>query len=542
MRKLLIVLGGVLAIAGAGWGVGTQLRSPADEAAARTPPRPSLITVPVERRKLVSTVVVAGTVAYGSPLPITLAGVVGGDEDLQRVTRAPRPGRVTEGAVLMEVNGRPVFAFTGRVPMHRTLTPGARGDDVRQLQKALRAPASGVFDRATIAAVTRFYARKGYEAQRPTIAARQQRDTLRRTVQTARETLLTEQKALDQGRDVLPLKIKLNNARQDLRAAKRALDGAAAESSDAARETAEAAVRAAQEKVLAAEQELAAARATPTTPPAATPTPAPSPPDTQLLELRLANARAELEAARSALSRVGEEARRAWEKRMDELRKTVRDARGAVVAAEQELRQARQLSPVKLRLADARRDLASASSILAEFERTYGTTVPSGEVVFLPKLPAHLRKATAKAGRPVDEVVATVTSSTFMITGAADPKEAELVKKGMEVAIETQSGKSVSGVVRVPGESVRITPSGSKGLKSGDTVTARITVGATDREVLIVPVAAVITAADGRARVLVETATDRTREVEVRTGLTADGAVEVTGDLRPGDRVVVNRG
>ncbi len=71
-------------------------------------------------------------------------------------------------------------------------------------------------------------------------------------------------------------------------------------------------------------------------------------------------------------------------------------------------------------------------------------------------------------------------------------------------------------------------------------MTARVTVGATKEPVLVVPVAAVVTAADGRARVQVEYATDRTREVEVRTGLTADGNVEVTGALKEGDRVVVS--
>ncbi|MFF0249626.1 hypothetical protein ACWEU6_17780 [Streptosporangium sandarakinum] len=50
--KLLLVLAVVLVVAGTGWGVGTLLRSPADEAAARKPPEPSLVTVAVERREL----------------------------------------------------------------------------------------------------------------------------------------------------------------------------------------------------------------------------------------------------------------------------------------------------------------------------------------------------------------------------------------------------------------------------------------------------------------------------------------------------------
>ncbi|GAA3111712.1 hypothetical protein GCM10017600_66490 [Streptosporangium carneum] len=569
-----MVVAGALVVAGVGWGVGGRLRSPADEAALRRPPEPSLVTAPVERRKLVSTVVVSGTLEYGSPLPITLAGVVGGDDGAQRATRAPRPGRVTEGGVLMEVNGRPVFTFTGRVPMHRTLSPGAKGEDVKQLQKALRVSRTGVFDRATIAAVTAFYAKHGYEAQQPALTARQELDSLRRAVQTAQETLLTEQKALDQGRDVLPLRLKLRNAEQDLKVAERELRAAESQEGtleDEARlEAAEAAVRAAEEKLLEAEQALAEARRARNSPkptPKPTPTPSatsePQPPpqpepepepqptvDTELLELRVVNARAELDSARRAMDRAREEAGRARGKRLTELRKAVRDAREAVTVAEQALRQARQLSPVKLRVANARRDLAAARTLLAEYSRTFGTTVPPGEVVFLPRLPARLRKAGVKAGEVVDKAVATVTSSTFVLSGSVDAAEAKLLKRGMAAVIETESGETISATLTALGggakngaissESVLITPVSMKGLKglSGATVTARVTVGSTDEEVLVVPVAAVITAADGRPRVQVEVSTDRTREVEVRTGLTADGSVQVSGDLKEGDRVV----
>ncbi|MFI6181321.1 peptidoglycan-binding protein [Nonomuraea sp. NPDC051191] len=563
--KLLLVLSGVLVVAGTGWGVGTLLRSPADEAAARRPPVPSLVTVEVERRELVATVVVSGTLEYGSPRPVTLAGVVGGSETVQRATRAPRRGTLVEGTVLMEVNGRPVFVFAGRVPMHRGLVPGAEGDDVRQLQKALRrlghrVPVTGVFDAATVAAVSRLYAGRGYEAQQPTLELRQRRDELTRAVRTAREVLVTETKALDQGRDVLPLKLRVTGARRDLREAEQALKSARAQehtAEDEARvEAAESAVRAAEEKLLAAQQELAQARETPTAAPTATPTTTaigtpPAPADTRLLELRVANARADLAAARSALDRVQEEAGAARAKRLTDLEKAVRSAREALATAEQALRQARQLSPAELKVANARSDLAAAQALLAEFSRTYGTTVPPGEVVFLPRLPARLHKPSVKAGEPVDQAVATVTDSAFVVSGSVDAAEAERVKAGLEASIETESGATVPGTVTtVAGRDtkgavpVTVTPDSMKGLRklAGGPVTVRVTIGATGRKVLVVPVAAVVTAADGRARVQVETAPGRTKEVEVRTGLSADGAVEVTGDLGPGERVVVNSG
>ncbi|MGV9777576.1 peptidoglycan-binding protein [Streptosporangium sp. NPDC003464] len=557
--KLLLVLAVILMVAGAGWGVSTLLRSPADEAAARKPPRPSLVTVEVERRKLVSTVVVSGALEYGSPYPVSLAGVVGGDDAAQRATRAPRPGTITEGTVVMEVNGRPVFVFTGKVPMHRGLLPGAKGADVRQLQRALRglghhAPMTGVFDRATIAAVSRFYAKRDYEAQQPTLELRQKRDDLRRAVRAAQEVLATERRALDQGLDVLPLKVKLANARRDLKEAGQALESARAQEHTTEDETrveaAESAVRAAEERLLAAEQELAQARAVPTPAPTPSPgAPAGPPADTRLLELRVANAGADVAAARSALERVLEEAGIARDRRLTELGKNLRLAREAVVTAEQTLRQARQLSPTKLRVANAQRDLAAAQALLAEFSRTYGTTIPPGEIVFLPRLPARLHKATVKAGELVDRPIATVTSSTFVVSGSVDAAEAGRLKTGLEATIETEDGRTVPGTVTSLGGRdakgavpVMITPASMKGLRklAGAPVTVRVTIGATGKEVLVVPAAAVVTAADGRARVQVETAPDRTKEVEVRTGLAADGAVEVTGDLRPGDLVVVN--
>ncbi|MEV3980407.1 peptidoglycan-binding protein [Nonomuraea sp. NPDC049758] len=580
-RLAAVVLAGVVLVALAGWAVSTRLRSPADEASRRAAPTPSLVTAAVERRRLVSTVVVNGTLEYGSPLPVGLAGAVGGASELQRATRAPRPGRIAEGGVLMEVNGRPVFVLRGSVPMHRTITPGSEGADVTQLQRALRrlghrAPSTGVFDRATVAALTRLYAAKGYQAQRPTLADRQTYETLRKAVRTAKETLAAEQQALDRGRDVLPLKLRLKNARTGLTAARRALAEARSQElppADEARlSAADSAVRAAEERLLEAEQALAAARnrptsaptaaATPTAPPTGTPAPAATaapqptaaPADTRLLELRVANARADLSAAQEARDLILKEAEQARAARVEQLRAAVRTAQETLATAEQALRQARQLSPARLKVTGARADVAAAEEMLAEYSRTYGVSIPPGEVVFLPKLPARVRKVSVKAGQRVEGEVATVTSSSFAVTASVEAAESELLRAGMPATVELDTGRSyparltaVGDKAKVPGSAaaeggaqpVLITPGPAKGLKAGTAVTARITVGATKDPVLVVPVAAVITSADGRARVRVEYATDRTRDVEVRTGLSADGNVEVTGALKEGDRVVV---
>ncbi|GGP92998.1 peptidoglycan-binding protein [Streptosporangium pseudovulgare] len=577
------VLAGVVLVAGTGWAVGTRLRSPADEAALRRPPKPSLVTSPVARKKLTSAIAVSGTLAYGSPLPVTLAGVVGGaggtdaagaaaDGGAQRVTRAPRPGTIKEGSVLLEVNGRPVFALRGKVPMHRTMAPGTGGADVRQLQAALRRlgyrpPSTGVFDSATAAAVRRWYAARGYRAQEPDLAARRELETLRQAVRTAEEDLLTDKAALDSGRDVESLAVKLANAREDLRAARNAL--ATEKARDLSPEEATRlteltrAVRQAEEEVLAAAQALAAAKPED---------------DRTLLEVKAAGARENLRAAQETLAAFDDEARAGKTTRLAGLTKEVRAAEDAVATADQALRQARRLSPLRLKVANGRRDVAGAKAVLAEYLKTYGVSVPPGEIVFLPALPARLDKAAVRPGDAVEGKVATVTSSSFAVTGSVDRDEAKLLRKGLKATLETADGATFPAVLTATGKDaepadagtdggsgekkkatspfgdaagsvpVLLTPTTAKGLRDavGTPVTARISVGATGGAVLTVPVAAVVTSADGRARVRVALpgGDDRVADVEVRTGLAADGDVEVTpvrpGTLKEGDRVVVS--
>jgi hypothetical protein len=74
------------------------------------------------------------------------------------------------------------------------------------------------------------------------------------------------------------------------------------------------------------------------------------------------------------------------------------------------------------------------------------------------------------------------------------------------------------------------------------TVKVSVVVGSTSDPVLVVPVAAVTTGADGQARVQVERGTGRTENVRVQVGLTALGYVQVGasgGGLAENDRVVV---
>jgi peptidoglycan hydrolase-like protein with peptidoglycan-binding domain len=459
-RLLAIVVAAVLAAGATGWAVGSRVRSPADAAAAHEAPEPSLVTAPVERRILTATVVTRGTVQFGSPQPLTLAGAVGTDAAsdgpgsagagpaAERVTRPPVVGQaLREGSVLMEINGRPVFVFAGSVPMFRTIGPGRSGKDVRQLQRALRrlgmgpGTANGVYTRQTAGAVQRWYRAKGYSAQEPSFADKQQLRTLEQAVQQGVEARLEAKAALDEAK----------------------AGG--------------------------------------------------SPTNRTLAALRYRH----------------------------------------VVAS-----------------------LAAAQDDLAEYRRQLGTSVPAGEVIFVPSLPVRLTKVAVKTGQSVQGAVGTVTSATVVIQANVTGDDADLLRTGMAARIETPAGSVVAGSVTALREAARldtggdqeppdpdappdtggdsgtdtnavpllVTPRDQKTLHGQEEATVKVSVvvGSTSDPVLVVPVAAVTTGADGQARVQVQRSGGRTEDVAVRVGLAALGYVQVSpsgGGLAQGDRVVV---
>jgi hypothetical protein len=383
-KRVILLVVGIAVVAGAGgWFVGTRVRSPADAAAAHQPPPASLVTVPVERKTLRSAVVAQGTVAYGAPSPLQLTGTVGGAEGTQLITKAPSAGAtLKQGDVALEVSGRPVFVLTGIVPMYRTLALGAKGDDVRQLQKALKAlgissPVNGTFDTATVTAVKKLYTRAGYD-----------------------------------------------------------------------------------------------------------PIAAPA-------------------------------------------------------------------------------DPAQVS-------------VPSGEVLFLPRLPIRMDTVTGKAGGTATGQIGTVTDSTVVVQATLPVSDAQLLHAGLAAAFQLPDGTQLPGKLDALGRDasapapqstpqsgshdapaapddagsgppvtpLRFTATDPAALApfSGQALKITVEVGTTGGDVLTVPVAAVVTNADGHARVHVQAAEGATRDVQVTLGLTAQGLVQVTpegGPLEAGDRVVV---
>ncbi|MFF6968897.1 peptidoglycan-binding protein [Streptomyces anthocyanicus] len=469
-RRLGATVAVVAVIGAGGWFAGTRMQSPADAAASQRAPEAGPVTVPVEQRTLTATVVAQGSLEYGSPRGITLAGSVGssqeGDEEdgaAQRVTKAPSAGtRLKEGDVFMQVSGRPVLVLSGPVPMYRTLGPGSSGDDVRQLQKALNrlgfstGGVTGTYGQGTASAVGRWYRSKGYTAQEPTIADRQRLGDLETAVSDAQAALLT--------------------ARGD-----------------------------------------------------------------------------------------GEEAPGGGTSGQDS--EKVRN----------------------LHIKSAEKQLELANSALSAFKAGYGTKVPAGEIVFLPRLPVRVDKAKVRAGDTPDGEVATVTSSDVVVEAVVPGSDAASLREGMTVQVTTADGKEAEGVLSEIGGSgttsedagpgaatgpdaepggtsgsgeepkstgtsgdgtsepvplkVTIAKPGPLAENTGGAATVTIEVGESDGKVLAVPVAAVQTTAGGQARVQVER-DGRVRRIDVVLGISADGLVEVKPDggaLKKGDLVVVGR-
>ncbi|MGW4020716.1 peptidoglycan-binding protein [Streptomyces sp. NPDC005009] len=494
--QLTVVVAAVALVGAGGWFAGSRMQSPADAAASHRPPEAGPVTVTVERRSLTASVVAQGSVEFASPQSVTLAGPVGspdsgsgdagaGDSVAQRVTKAPAAGaEVKEGDVLMQVSGRPVLVLRGTVPMYRTLGPGASGDDVEQLQRALTrlgfdpGSASGTYGRSDAAAVSRWYGSKGYRAMEPTVADKQRLGTLEAAVTTAQQALL---------------------AARNPGGGSGGTGGGTGGSEEPGGGSG------------GSEEPGGGSGGT-------------------------GGGSGESGGGSGDGSGTGGD------------------------AAELELKSARQ-------------QLDAANAALSAFQAGYGTKVPAGEVVFLPELPARLDKVSVKTGDTPSGPVATVTSSKVVVRAVVPADDAELLHKGMRARVETTDGTKADGEVVALGDDVPkddpadagkqqgtsdggsgdssapvpvqiSVPAGTLAKNAAESAKVTIEVGSSEGKVLTVPVAALHTSADGKARVQVVRGGEEV-DVPVEAGLSADGQVEVTPSsgaaLAPGDQVVVGR-
>ncbi len=166
-KTWVLAVAGVLAVAAATGGVAAMSGAKQATAAASQLP---VGTAKVQRRTLSAVVSQAGTLTYragsdGSPYSVI-------DQTHGTYTELPAVGRVIrQGHVLYRVNDRPVALLHGSTPAYRSLSAGASGPDVRELNADLVAlgyatraelsPESPSFGPATTAAAIKLQATLG---------------------------------------------------------------------------------------------------------------------------------------------------------------------------------------------------------------------------------------------------------------------------------------------------------------------------------------------------------------------------------------------
>lgn len=225
-------------------------------------------------------------------------------------------------------------------------------------------------------------------------------------------------------------------------------------------------------------------------------------------------------------------------------------------------------SPTLARAVDARDRAIEALDVL---RAVTGPTIPQGEVVFVSSQPVRVGAAIATLG-PVDTTAAEgadtsahgelvrLDAGRLVVTTMLRSGDRSLVQPGMGVELlDEQSGTVYAASIASIDDTPTAGPEGFPGypmvLSSEDplppeltglNLRVTITAAATQTETLVVPLAAISSAADGTTTVSVlGPGVSDPLPVEVATGLSADGFVAVeplqAGDLSEGDRVVVGR-
>ncbi len=562
---MVIVVLSVVA-ATAGFVAGRTIRSPASVAADVEPPKPSLITVPVELRELESRVIVRGDVHRQGSLDIGIDPSIGLGTGVPVVTAVTSStGDVLdEGQVLIEVAERPVIVLQGVLPMFRSLGPGVEGDDVAQLQQALsrlgfELVANGVFDEATERAVEGLYARIGYTAAGLTDEQAAQLDAAREALQGAESQLTTARAALAAVEAPVPRSqvLAAEAATADAEAALAVAEQAAmeAKASAAARVVSSIADQTtAWAAAVLTEDRLAQAEA------GVHPDTGVAPTDEEL-ETLSAEASAASKAAAAAEAEV------AAAKATEEL--VAAEQQRLVAAAEtsleiaraqhDELLAPRDTSSSRQVVSDARRLRDDAAAKLAEIEAGTGVRVPLAEVVFLTEMPTRVERLLVERGDIVSGPVMTVSGADIIVESSVARSDRALLTVGDRAVVDDESlGVSFEAEVSVladePGGEapegryyMRLTPvEDPAGDVAGLNLRVTIPITSTGGKVLVVPLAALAAGGDGSVRVEVESETTpgEVRTVTVTTGLETTGFVEVTpvsGRLSPGDRVVVGQ-
>ena len=181
----------------------------------------------------------------------------------------------------------------------------------------------------------------------------------------------------------------------------------------------------------------------------------------------------------------------------------------------------------------------------------------SGQVVFEPTA-LRVSQLTGSLGGPTSGPVLTATSNQHAVTIPLDASQQSEVKVGDTVTVTLPNGTTTPGVVSSVGTvattttgtngnpsttipvTVRLVHPSAAGTLDQAPVTVNITTATAD-DVLVVPVGALLAQSSGGYDVEVAGPGSTRRYVPVTPGIfdDADGLVQVTGALAPGQRVVV---
>ncbi|MFF8771355.1 peptidoglycan-binding protein [Kitasatospora sp. NPDC015120] len=517
-RALVLVMAAAVALAGGGVAASTMIKSPAQAAADSAPPAPDVLTAVVEKRVLTDSVVIRGQVSAGQSVDVAPAGGGGTAGAKPVVTKLPAKAgdQVQAGQSVLEVAGRPVFALHGDLPVYRDLKPGATGQDVKQLQQALKelgfgadGDPEGTYGAATKDAVKAFYAARGYDP----LPAAPDGDT---AVTAAQEAVTGGERALADAKDALKL-------------AKKHYDDAVT----AARQQAQ---QQAQAQAQADAQQSAAPSAAPSTGastgaatgtggagrPAASGGAAPAP-----------AGESPVDAAGTAVDTAQKQVNRATED-LAKLRRKATDAKAAA-----------------------------------------GPMVPAAELLFLSGFPARVDTVAGRIGGEVSGKVLTVSAGALVVKGSLAVSDKGLVHPGQVVEVLSEvTGLKATGkvgtVADTPGDGQPAgaaqgagggqNPGPAQGAAAngypmvvqpdapldprlaGQDVRLTVQAASSAGPVLVVPLSAVSATADGRTVVTVYESGQR-RRVEVTPGTAGGGSTEVRplteGTLKEGDQVIV---
>lgn len=210
----------------------------------------------------------------------------------------------------------------------------------------------------------------------------------------------------------------------------------------------------------------------------------------------------------------------------------------------------------RIYLNGARDGLEAAIAAREEYLEVNGPTVPANEVVFVPRLPAVLAAAAAPLGSDPAESHLTLASGPLRLTAQLPPTTAAQVHPGLAAVFDC-GGTRVNAKLRTLREIVKEVESANKpqsrparaifqvhrrfslrgaGSCSGTIVLRKTALGP------VVPVSALMTAADGATTVETLDSSDRLTSVAVDVLLAAEGWAAIRaagGDELAGNRVVV---